>query len=164
MIKDRDGYPVDHFEIEVNLRDRMVLHIPNSIIRNLGAIKKFLQIPGYKDICAGIYTYAMEEYGKILYLKSLSPSSTGSNKIKLHYKRRFLSHHANFPLAWKTTYCNDDLTLEDSNSRTMNSNYNYNSRNYTSNYDCSNSATNDSIVANNSYIAGSSIGTRSYNV
>jgi hypothetical protein len=99
MIKDQDGYPVEHLEIEIDLRDRMVLHIQDSIIHNLKAIKKFLQIPGYEDICAGIYTYAVEEYGKILYLKRFSPSSPGSNTINLQYKRSFLNHHVKFPLA-----------------------------------------------------------------
>jgi hypothetical protein len=58
--KDENGYPVDHLEIEVELGDRMVSHIQKAIIRNLEAIKKFHQIPHCEDICAGLYTYAVE--------------------------------------------------------------------------------------------------------
>jgi hypothetical protein len=104
IIKGEDGYPAEHFEIEVDLRDRMVSHISQSIVLNLEAIKKFLlQIPGYEDICAGIYTYAVEEYGKALYLKGLpSPSSYSpgsSNTISLQYKGAFLDHYKKFRLA-----------------------------------------------------------------
>jgi hypothetical protein len=58
--KYENGYPVDHLEIEVELRDRMMSHIQKAIIRNLEAIKKFHQIPHCEDICAGLYTYAVE--------------------------------------------------------------------------------------------------------
>lgn len=101
MLTDEKGDPLDCLEIDVELRDQMALHIKNRIITNLEAIKKFLQTSGYEDICAGIYTYAVEEYGKILYLKSLSPSPPDSNKINLQYKRSFLNHHVKFPLAIK---------------------------------------------------------------
>jgi hypothetical protein len=101
MITDENGYPVDDLEIEVELRDEMVLYIQKAIIRNLEAIKQFLQIPGYEDICAGLYTYAVEEFGKILYLKSLHPSTTGNNKINLKYKPSFLNHPVKFRLALK---------------------------------------------------------------
>jgi hypothetical protein len=106
MIKGKDGYPVKELEIEVELRDRMVSHIQSSIVRNLEAIKKFLlQTPGYEDICAGIYTYAVEEYGKALYLKGLSSpssspdsssSSNNNNTINLQYKGAFLHHPTKF--------------------------------------------------------------------
>lgn len=102
MIKGEDGYPVKELQIEAELRDRMISHIQKSIIHNLEAIKKFLQIPGCENICAGIYTYAVEEYGKALYLKILSSrSSPDSNTVNLQYKGAFLNHHIKFPLALK---------------------------------------------------------------
>jgi|SRR5688500_8397569 len=101
MITGENGYPVDCLEIEVELRDKMVSHIKNATIRNLEAIQKFLQIPGYEEICAGLYTYAVEEYGKLLYLKSLHPSPPGNNKINLKYKLSFLNHPVKFRLALK---------------------------------------------------------------
>lgn len=101
MITGENGYPVDCLEIEVELRDKMVSHIKNATIRNLEAIQKFLQIPGYEEICAGLYTYAVEEYGKLLYLKSLHPSPPCNNKINLKYKLSFLNHPVKFRLALK---------------------------------------------------------------
>ena len=101
MITGENGYPVDDLEIDVELRDKMVSYIQNRIIHNLEAIQKFLQIPGYEEVCAGLYTYTVEEFGKILYLKSLTPSPPDNNKINLKYKRHFLNHHVKFPLALK---------------------------------------------------------------
>ena len=86
MITDKNEHPVECLEIEIELRDKMVSHIQNAIIRNLEAIQKFLQIPGYEDICAGLYTYALEEFGKMLYLKSFCLSPAGSNKLDFHIK------------------------------------------------------------------------------
>jgi hypothetical protein len=103
MVTDENGHPIDYLEIDVELRDKMVSHIQNRIVRNLEANKQFLQIPIYEDICAGLFTYAVEEYGKLLYLKSFSPYSPGSNKISFPYKMAnktgFLNHYKKFGLA-----------------------------------------------------------------
>jgi hypothetical protein len=106
MITGENGYPVDDLEIDVELRDKMVSHIQNRIIHNLEAIQKFLQIPGYEEVCAGLYTYTVEEFGKILYLKSFCVSPAGSNKIEFPYKMKggkkgtgFLNHYKKFDLA-----------------------------------------------------------------
>jgi hypothetical protein len=106
MITDEKERQVESLEIDVELRDKMVSHIYNAIIRNIEAIQKFLDIPGYEDICAGLYTYAVEEFGKILYLKSFCLSPAGSNKIKFPYKMKggkkgtgFLNHYKKFDLA-----------------------------------------------------------------
>jgi hypothetical protein len=107
MIRDGKVHRLDCVEIDIELRDKMVTHIQRSIIHNLEAIKKFMQIPGYEDICAGIYTYAVEEYGKILYLKSFCLSPAESNTIKFPYKMMgkekgdtgFLNHYKKFKLA-----------------------------------------------------------------
>jgi hypothetical protein len=108
VIPDEKGYPSDCMEIDIELRNKMVSPIHKSIIHNLEAIRKFLQFPGgYEDVCAGLYTYAVEEYGNILYLKSFCPSSTDSTIIKFPYKMRrkdkgdtgFLNHYRKFKLA-----------------------------------------------------------------
>jgi hypothetical protein len=106
MITGDNGYPVDDLEIDVELRDKMVSHIQNRIIHNLEAIQKFLQIPGYEEVCAGLYTYTVEEFGKSLYLKSFCVSPAGSNKIEFPYKMKggkkgtgFLNHNKKFDLA-----------------------------------------------------------------
>ncbi len=91
------------FEIEVGLRDEMRRTIRESIIRNLEATKRFLQLEeDYKSICAGIYTYAVEEYGKILFLNDLRPTSTNPN-LPIQYTtagQGFLNHRHKIGLAW----------------------------------------------------------------
>jgi hypothetical protein len=49
------------FEIDVGLGDDMRRSIRDRIIHNLEATKRFLELgEDYKDICAGLYTYAVE--------------------------------------------------------------------------------------------------------
>ncbi|HKI07188.1 MAG TPA: hypothetical protein VKA09_02225 [Nitrososphaeraceae archaeon] len=99
------------FEIDVGLRDDMRRFIREKIIHNLEGTKRFLELKEekYGDICAGIYTYAVEKYGKILFLNSLSPSSP-NNKIIIPYtdNHGFLDHYHKFDLVLK------DKTLPDS--------------------------------------------------
>jgi hypothetical protein len=92
------------FEIDVGLRDEMIWFIQKRIIHNLEATKRFLELKeeDYDDICAGIYTYAVEEYGKILFLNCLSLSSSNNKKLTVpykHYDEGFLDHKHKFPLA-----------------------------------------------------------------
>jgi hypothetical protein len=93
-------------EIDIGLRNDMVRFIRDRIINNLQATKRFLElnVKDYDDICAGLYTYAVEEYGKILFLNRLSPSPPNNNKIKVHYthdNHGFLDHDHKFNLALK---------------------------------------------------------------
>jgi hypothetical protein len=95
----------NELEIEVGLRNDMVRFIKERIIHKLEATKRFLELKeeDYDDICAGIYTYAVEEYGKILFLNSLNPTSP-NKKIKFLYTHRnqgFLDHDHKFELALK---------------------------------------------------------------
>ena len=84
--KNDDGRVVE-FGIDIGLRDDMVCFIQKRIIHNLEATKRFLELEEekYDDICAGIYTYAVEEYGKILFLNCLSLSSSNNKKLSSLY-------------------------------------------------------------------------------
>ena len=91
------------FEIDIGLRDDMIRFIRERIIHNLEATKRFLELKeeDYNDICAGIYTYAVEEYGKFLFLNGFSPMPP-NNKITIHYtddNQGFLDHKHKFKLA-----------------------------------------------------------------
>jgi hypothetical protein len=101
MIRDANGHPKSDLEITIKLRNAMMSSIQKSIIRNLQAIKEFLKIQGYEDVCAGLYTFAVEEYGKILFLQSCTV--TTNNTIKFHYRRDgrkgFLNHDEKFTRA-----------------------------------------------------------------
>jgi hypothetical protein len=93
---------VSEFEIETGLRDDMMRSIKERIIHNLEATKRFLELgEDYKDICAGVYTYAVEEYGKFLYLSRLTPIHP-NNKIPINYtdgNQGFLNHRYKIGLA-----------------------------------------------------------------
>jgi hypothetical protein len=88
MIADENVKKKDIAEIDVELRDETVFYIQKAILRNLTAIRQFLKIPGYEYICAGLYTYAVEEFGKILYLKSFSPPAS-KNRRPVGFSDRF---------------------------------------------------------------------------
>ena len=82
MIRDAKGYATEIAQISPDLRDKMILVIRDRIIRNLLAIKQLVVIGGYDDICGGLYTYVVEEYGKILFLKSLPVGNDGKIEFK----------------------------------------------------------------------------------
>jgi hypothetical protein len=98
VIKDKNDNPEAYVTITTALRDQMTSIIQTRIINDLEAIKEFLKIPGYEHVCAGLYTYAIEEYGKILFLKSFPDSAT--NEITFPYRRDgakgFLNHDEKF--------------------------------------------------------------------
>jgi hypothetical protein len=99
VIKDENNYPVDCLTITTALRDEMMSTIQMRIIHNLEAIEEFFKIPGYEDVCAGLYTYAIEEYSRILFLNSLPVSA--ANEITFPYRpdgpKGFLNHREKFP-------------------------------------------------------------------
>ncbi|MEO9319673.1 MAG: hypothetical protein ABI361_03270 [Nitrososphaera sp.] len=73
----------------------MVLETVRRIRTNLEAIKALLKTPGHEEICGGLYTFAIEEYGKILLLQNCGDSPV----IDLKYKNGFRKHEAKFELA-----------------------------------------------------------------
>ena len=71
-----------------------------AIIESLEVLSNHIQSPGYgKDttpkMCAGLYTHAVEEYGKLLYLKGLSPAN---GKVDIEYENKFKNHKFKFNL------------------------------------------------------------------
>ncbi len=136
MIKDKNDYAVKSLTITTVLRYEMISTIKKRIIHNLGAIKELLKIPGYENLGAGLYTYALEEYGKILFLKDIKPIPPTNDRIKFKYKPKknksdkksygFLAHDdkfsrvlkdKNFPNSYKVLSKGDfepnDYELED---------------------------------------------------
>jgi hypothetical protein len=90
MIKDKDGHPVEILTITTSLRDEMISTIQNRIIHNLEAIKELLKVQGHEDVGGALYTYALEEYGKILFLQDnqhILPND--NNKIKYKYRPKY---------------------------------------------------------------------------
>ena len=99
VIKDNNGNIEASLTITTALRDQMTSSIQKRIIHNLEATKELLKIQGYEKVCAGLYSYAIEEYGKILFLKSFPVSAT--NEFTFPYRRDrgkgFLIMMKNFP-------------------------------------------------------------------
>ena len=50
----------------------------------------------HPSVCAGLFTYAIEEYGKLLTLQS---SDLVNNKVKIEYRTKFLNHREKFRVA-----------------------------------------------------------------
>jgi hypothetical protein len=103
MIKAKNGDQTQFLEIKIEVRNEMVRHIRDRIIRNLEAIEKFLKLQEYDDICAGLYTYAVEEYGKTLFLNDKKHILPNNKEVKFRYTghKSFRDHYHKFRLAHK---------------------------------------------------------------
>lgn len=69
--------------------------IKNGIQKKLSAAKKNIEID--KEIAAGIYIYALEEFGKLLLLKE---SQSVDGKYIIIYRDEFVYHNAKFSKAF----------------------------------------------------------------
>lgn len=73
----------------------------NGIFALLDSVERLLQNGGNEAIAAGLYMYAVEEYGKLLLLKNYRPSS---GKVTIGYKNEFRNHKAKFDIAVKRSF------------------------------------------------------------
>lgn len=92
-LKDSNHW-VEKLPISKELRDEMIRETADRMFRKVAAVKEFLKVDGYEDICAGLYTFALEEYGKILLLQSYPTADI----IEIKYKDGFMNHHRKFNL------------------------------------------------------------------
>jgi AbiV family abortive infection protein len=96
MLKDAKGKWVETLEIEEALWNRITVEALIKAITLADSAERLLQNKGDAAICAGLYMYAVEEYGKFLLLKQYGPSS---GKVKVKYKDEFRSHREKFGIA-----------------------------------------------------------------
>ena len=94
-LKDVDNHWLEKLPISKELRDEMIKETATRILRKIAAVKEFLMVDGYEDICGGLYTFALEEYGKILLLQNYPTTDI----IEIKYKDGFRSHRTKFNLA-----------------------------------------------------------------
>jgi hypothetical protein len=73
----------------------MMQNVLNGIFRKLNAVKNILTIDMYID--AGLYIYAVEEFGKLLFLKNVNELD-GMRRVI--YEKEFLSHTKKFKAAF----------------------------------------------------------------
>ena len=82
-------------EIPENLCKEMMRHIRDGIHRKIRAVRDIQTID--KEIAAGLYVYAVEEFGKLLLLRD-TQSLNGKRKVK--YDKGFLDHCRKFTKAF----------------------------------------------------------------
>ena len=85
--------------ISANLRGQMIIHIRDQIAFNLEALEKFLTTQGYEMLCTAIFSYAVEEFGKLLILQQSTKLTNGDFEIVYGKGVGFLSHNEKFRLA-----------------------------------------------------------------
>lgn len=95
MLKDKKGW-VKILEINEKLWKEMMQATLQGIIKLLESVERLLNNGGNEAICAGLYTFAVEEYGKLLLLGNYSPSS---GKVQVRYKDEFRNHTEKFRIA-----------------------------------------------------------------
>lgn len=95
MLRDSKGKKPLHIDISEDLWIEMMQNVQNDILQKLNAVKKMKSID--KDIAAGIYVYAVEEFGKLLLLRE-APSLNGKRRVK--YDKEFVKHEAKIKKAF----------------------------------------------------------------
>jgi AbiV family abortive infection protein len=96
MLKDKNGNWVEYLEITEELWKKCIQETLQRVKKLLESAETLLDNGGSATICAGLYTYAVEEYGKILLLRKCKPFS---EKVKIGFKNGFLCHTKKFSLA-----------------------------------------------------------------
>ncbi len=90
------GKWVKYLEIPEELWKRCIQETNDGIWTLLESAKKLLESGGDEAICAGLYTYAIEEYGKLLLLREYNPSD---GKVKIEFRDIFRRHDKKFKTA-----------------------------------------------------------------
>ncbi len=99
MLKDDKGDWVEILEITEEVWKKCIQETLQGVLELLESAEKLLDNGGNEAICTGLYTYAVEEYGKILLLKQYTPSK---GKVQVKYKKEFRNHTKKFEIAIKT--------------------------------------------------------------
>jgi AbiV family abortive infection protein len=98
MLLDRTGRKVKILEVAEGQWKAVMQEIHRRIIELLTFVEEFLKTDSSERICAGLYTFAIEEYGKLLLLKAYNPSN---GKIQIKYDKEFTNHTAKFNKAFQ---------------------------------------------------------------
>lgn len=90
----RDGNSwIKILEITEELWKKTMQETLTNVLKLLDASKKLLDIEGDEAICGGLYTYAVEEYGKLLLLRKYIPRN---GLVDIKYKDEFRNHSKKF--------------------------------------------------------------------
>lgn len=91
MLQDKPS----HIDISENQWKEMLQIVLNGIFQKLNAVRNMSTIDKY--IAAGLYIYAVEEFGKLLLLKN---TTTLNGMRRIIYEKEFLSHSKKFKTAF----------------------------------------------------------------
>jgi hypothetical protein len=95
MLKDNKDKNISIIRISERTKTEMVYNIKVGILKKLEAARKTIEID--LDISAGLYTYAVEELGKLLLFKRIRPKS---GKCTVEYSKEFVNHDKKFETAF----------------------------------------------------------------
>jgi AbiV family abortive infection protein len=87
---------VENLELTEKLWASIMQETLSGIRVLLDSSEKLLDYGGNEAICAGLYTYAVEEYGKLLLLSKYVPID---GKVKIRYRNIFRKHDKKFETA-----------------------------------------------------------------
>jgi len=97
-LKDGKNRWVKYLIITEELRNKTIESTLQRILKLLDSAQILLDNGGSVTICAGLYTYAVEEYGKIVLLKK---SRKIDGHVRVKYKKGFRDHNTKFRLGVK---------------------------------------------------------------
>jgi hypothetical protein len=113
MLKTSSGHNVKKEYVSENLWKAIIQATRNGIDMKISALKNLISLPNNEAILAGLYTYVVEEFGKIILL-SKCPSVKNRREItynRLKYPdtarpcKRHIGriHHTSYPVSKKNT-------------------------------------------------------------
>jgi len=97
-LKDGKNRWVKYLFITEDMRNKTIEISRQRILKLLDSSQILLDNGGAVTICAGLYTYAVEEYGKIVLLRK---SRKIDGHVRVNYKKGFRDHNTKFRLAVK---------------------------------------------------------------
>lgn len=106
MIRNNDERAPSEIIISNELHEEIISKTNEGILKKLRAARKLIDID--LEISAGLYTYAIEEFGKLLVLKRSISTRNGTRKIL--YRSEFTNHNHKFTIAFD--YLNDHRIFE----------------------------------------------------
>ena len=98
MIETTDGHKYTCVHVTQELWLELIQRTYDGIVSKINACKKFSDYPEHNTVVAGLYMYAIEEFGKLLILKD-SRRLKSSNKREIIYGDRFANHDEKFKQA-----------------------------------------------------------------
>ncbi len=96
MLINQKGKWVEFLEITEELWKRCIRETLDGIWTLLESAERLLESGGNDAICAGLYTFAVEEYGKVLLLRQYNPLE---GKVKIEFRDIFRGHDQKFKTA-----------------------------------------------------------------